>query len=69
MLINHKSSKQLLQHKKVIFCVIYSVIQVGITEPELAKSSLGVLAFEVNQTKTQGLQIEVRIYKYCSELS
>ena len=54
MLINHKSSKQLLQHKKVIFCVIYSVIQVGITEPELAKSSLGVLAFEVNQTKIQG---------------
>ena len=52
MLINHKSSKQLLQHKKVIFCVIYSVIQVGITEPELANSSLEVWAFEVIKPKT-----------------
>ena len=53
MLIKLESSKQLFQHKKVIF-VSFSVIQVGIAEPELANSSLGVLAFEVNQTKIQG---------------
>ena len=53
MLIKLKSSKQLLQHKKVFF-VLFSVIQVGIAEPDLADSRLGVLAFEVNQTKIQG---------------
>ena len=57
MLINHKSSKQLLQHKKVMFCVIYCVIQVGITRPELAKSSLEVLAFEVIKPRPTGLPV------------
>ena len=49
--------------------MLFSVIQVGITEPELANSSLGVLAFEVNQTKIQGLRLEARAYQYCEELS
>ena len=57
-----------LEHKKSYF-VLFSVIHVGIAHPELANSSLGVLELEVNQTKTQGLRIEVRIYKYCKELS
>ena len=57
-----------LEHKKYYF-VLFSVIHAGIAHPELAKSSLGVLAFEAVQTKIQGLCLEARAYQYCEGLS
>ena len=47
----------------------FSVIQVGIAEPELANSSLGVLAFEVFKPRSKGLRLEARAYQYCEGLS
>ena len=64
-----KSSKKLLQHKKVIFVLFTVWFKWELQLPELAKSSLGVLALEVNQTKIQGLRLEVRAYQYCRELN
>ena len=49
--------------------VSFSVIQVGIAEPELANSSLGVLAFEVFKPRSKGLRLEARAYQYCEGLS
>ena len=57
-----------LEHKKYYF-VLFSVIHAGIAHPELAKSILGVLAFEAVQTKIQGLCLEARAFQYCEGLS
>ena len=57
MSIKLESSKQLFQHKKVIF-VSFSVIQVGIAEPDLAKSRLEVLAFEVIKPRPRGFGLK-----------
>ena len=43
------------------------VIHAGIAHPELAKSSLGVLAFEAVQTKIRGFVTKARAFQYCVE--